>query len=547
MKSRFFANISHEFRTPLTLILGPIEKLLSKAVDSESKSELSMMQRNAKRLQRLINQLLDLSKLESGGMTIQVSEVNIVELVYSYVQSFESLAKRKRINLKFNAKEDSIIAFVDKDKIEKILNNLLSNAFKFTNEGGKISVGVGIEHPPQSPLDRGEALIFPLKKGDKGGCINITISDTGIGIPPSRIEKIFDRFYQMDDSQKREHEGTGIGLALTKELVELHHGQITAESEVGKGTTFSISLPLGRDHFKGIEIVDDQLDTDLTTVKEKEQFPIEETFTEYADYSDQFLESKTGKSIILIIEDNPDMRGYIHGYLDKDYKIIEAEDGQQGFDKAIETIPDLIISDVMMPGMDGFELCEKLKTDERTSHIPVILLTARAESDDRIEGLQTGADDYLIKPFDSKELLVRINNLIEQRQKLKERFNKELILGLNDFTAVSIDEKFISRLIDICHKHLTDSNFSVESLSHEASLSRTQLHRKLKGLTGQSATEFIKTLRLKRAALLLREGRENISQIAYEVGFNNLSYFARSFKELFGQTPSEYLNSKENR
>jgi signal transduction histidine kinase/DNA-binding response OmpR family regulator/ligand-binding sensor domain-containing protein len=533
MKSRFFANISHEFRTPLTLILGPIEKLLSKVVDTETQNELSIMQRNAKCLQRLINQLLDLSKLEAGGMTIQANEINIVELVYGYVQSFESLAERKGIELNFRAEEENISAFVDRDKIEKILNNLLSNALKFTNEGGLVEVAVGSSNGTTKTYSVYSDLII------------IKVSDTGIGIPPSRIEKIFDRFYQIDDSQKREHEGTGIGLALTKELVELHHGQIMVKSEVGKGTIFSISLPLGRDHFQVIETVDDQLDTSLSTVKEKEHTHIEETATDYADNSEQPLLGKTGKPIVLIVEDNPDMRAYISSHLDEYYKILEAEDGQQGFDKAIEAIPDLIISDVMMPKMDGFELCDKIKTDSCTSHIPVILLTARAESEDRIEGLQTGADDYLIKPFDAKELQVRVKNLIEQRVKLRKRFFKEIVLGSQEIRIDSPDEQFIKRLFNICQQHIAEADFNVDILGKEAGMSRSQLHRKLKGLTDQSATEFIKTLRLRRAALLIMESHENISKIAYEVGFNNLSYFNKSFKELFGQTPSDFLHNKK--
>lgn len=530
MKSRFFANISHEFRTPLTLILGPIDKLLSRITESESRNELTMMQRNAKRLQRLINQLLDLSSLESGAMTIHVKEENIVKLVNEYVQSFESLAQLKGIELKFNAEDELIPLFVDRDKIEKILSNLLSNALKFTAEGGMVEVSVSGSR-------------FASVDAVYSNRVVIKVSDTGTGISSNRIDKIFDRFYQIDDSQKRKNEGTGIGLALTKELVKLHHGQITVDSRVGKGTTFSIYLPAGKDHFKNNEIIDDIQDADLAL--EKEDFATEETAFESANYNEQHPGRKTDKSIILIVDDNPDMRAYIRGYLDNNYKMIEAEDGQKGFDKATDTIPDLIISDVMMPKMGGFELCDKIKTDERTSHIPLILLTARAESVDRIEGLQTGADDYLIKPFDSKELQVRINNLIEQREKLRERFYKEVILGSKDISVVSIDEKFIYRLIDICHKHMADSKFSIESIGLEVGLSRSQLYRKLKGLTGKSATDFLKTLRLKRAALLMLQHQENISQIAYEVGFNNLSYFAKSFKELFGKTPSEYLKSIE--
>lgn len=530
MKSRFFANISHEFRTPLTLVLGPIEKLLAGIQNTDHKNELNIMQRNAMRLQRLISQLLDLSKLEAGGMTLQLAEKNIVELIRQYTQSFESLAKHKGIELKFSAEKENLIAFVDRDKIEKILNNLLSNAFKFTNEGGLVEVAVGYSND----TTKTDSVYSDL--------IVIKVSDTGIGIPPIRIGKIFDRFYQVDDSQKREHEGTGIGLALTRELVELHGGEITVESEIGKGTMFTVYLPLRKS-----EVGDRKPDTEYVASDDLQipssQFPIVEN-----TYNDAFPSSVSalGSPLILIVEDNPDMRAYIRGRLDEYYKIIEAEDGQQGFDKAKENIPDLIISDIMMPIMDGFELCEKLKTDERTSHIPLILLTARAESEDRIEGLQTGADDYLIKPFDAKELQVRVKNLIEQRIKLRKRFFKEIVFGSQEISIDSPDDQFIKRLFNICQQHITETDFNVDILGKEAGMSRSQLHRKLKGLTGQSATEFIKTLRLKRAALLIAESHENISKIAYEVGFNSLSYFNKSFKELFGRTPSDFSNNKND-
>jgi len=474
--------------------------------------------------------LLDLSKLESGGMTLQLAEEKIVELIRQYTQSFESLAKRKGVELKFSAEEENISAFVDRDKIEKILNNLLSNALKFTNVGELVEVVVSRSSGTTTKTDS----IY-------SGLI-IRVSDTGIGIPPSRIEKIFDRFYQVDDSQKREHEGTGIGLALTKELVELHGGKISVESKLGKGTAFTVYLPLGKSEARGGSLDTGYIVSDDLPIPGS-QFPIVEE-----NYNNDALPSPVSAPqfpLILIVEDNPDMRAYIRGHLCEYYKIIESEDGQHGFDKAIVIIPDLIISDVMMPKMDGIEFCKKLKSDERTSHIPVILLTARAESQDRIEGLQTSADDYLIKPFDAKELQVRIKNLIDQRIKLRKRFFKEIVLGSQEISIDSPDEQFIKRLFKICQEHLTEADFNVDILGKEAGLSRSQLHRKLKGLTDQSATEFIKTLRLKRAALLITESHENISKIAYEVGFNNLSYFNRSFRELFSQTPSDFLHNKK--
>jgi len=523
MKSRFFANISHEFRTPLTLILGPIKKLLSKSDDSGTTDELTMMQRNAKRLQRLINQLLDLSRIESGGMSLQITKTNMVELVYQYLQSFESLAKRNGIKLTFQSEQDLIPAFVDKDKFENILNNLLSNAFKFTESGGSISVS--LLHKKES--------------------IHISISDTGIGIPQERIGNIFDRFYQVDDSQKREYEGTGIGLALTKELVELHHGQITVESELDKGTIFTIQLPVSLN----IENDDRNISEGQQAKSEKRETILEDSVGEMMDEHDfDSVERKSSKvigqsSIILIIEDNPDMRRYIRSHLEKTYTVIEAENGQHGFNIARETIPDLIISDVMMPKMDGIELSKKIKADERTSHIPLILLTARAESDDKITGLQTGADEYMIKPFEAKELQIRIDNLLAQRKKMHNHFLKTYNLQSIELNITSADTAFINKLISTIEPHITDTDFSIEQLAREVGFSHTHLVRKLASLTGMSPSLFLRSRRLLRSRQLLDQEAGNVSQVAYECGFNNLSYFSRCFKEQFGQTPSDYLRT----
>jgi signal transduction histidine kinase/ligand-binding sensor domain-containing protein/DNA-binding response OmpR family regulator len=552
MKSRFFVNISHEFRTPLTLILGPINKILTKTRNQEIKQELNMMQRNARRLQRLINQLLDLSKIEAGKMTLQARPENIVALLNRIVQSFESRAKLKGIELKFSSELDEIIAYIDRDKIENIFYNLLSNALKFTPERGTVAVNLNIPPGPLRQKDGAPSASkggiggeFPPLKGDKGGCpsagyIEITISDTGIGIPQDRLDKIFDRFYQVDDSYTREHEGTGIGLALTKELVELHHGKIVVKSELNKGTTFTVYLPLGKEHLKPEEIVSEI---------PSEEFKLEifqEEPSEGLEPSECYAPPSRRRALplVLIVEDNRDMRIYMQDCLASNYRVIEAVDGEDGLHRAIEKIPDLIISDVMMPKMDGFEMCGRLKSDERTSHIPVILLTARASDESKIKGLELGADDYLIKPFDRTELLVRAKNLIEQRRKLRERFSRDISLQPKEIAVTSYDEKFLQRTMDIIERHLTDSEFTVDSLLKEVGLSRMQLHRKLRALINCSASEFIRVLRLKRAAQLLQQKSGNVTEIAFEVGFNNLSYFSRCFRQQFGKLPSEYTPMK---
>jgi len=530
MKSRFFANISHEFRTPLTLILGPLEKLKAYIHDPEPGQDLDMIQRNASRLQNLINQLLSLSKLESGKMKLKVKQEDIVSLSKGYTQSFESLAKQKGIDFVFKSEHNNIRCWIDMDKLEKILFNFISNAFKFTPEKGRISVEIHTIH---------------------GSQVSIIISDTGPGIPPEKLPYIFDRFYQAGDDN--DQEGTGIGLALTKELVELHHGTIKVESELKKGTKFTVILPLGKDHFQPEEfaIIDEQETNDedpLITV-EQENFP--DTFIEPLDIStedgEEASQEDETKPLLLIVEDNADMRHYIRSNISGDFMLTEAEDGEQGFEKAIEKVPDLIISDVMMPKMDGMELCRKLKSDERTSHIPIILLTARAALEDRLEGLETGADDFLTKPFDQQELLVRVNNLIQQRRKLQERFTlnaKKMglseILNLPESELNSTDQKFLMKVMEIINANLNNENFNTEALQQELLMSNAQLYRKLKSLVGIPASGFIRSIRLNRAADLLKIKKGNITEIAFEVGFNNLSYFSKCFQEQFGVLPSEF-------
>ncbi|MCD4723868.1 MAG: response regulator [Bacteroidales bacterium] len=526
MKSRFFANISHEFRTPLTLILGPVEKVLTEIKDGNIFHDLRMVQRNAKRLQKLINQLLDLSKLESGKLKLQAKEVNITDLVRKYVQSFEFLAKQKNIELNFKSDKEHIPLYVDQDKIEKILNNLLSNAFKFTPVGGSIKVSLG----RQSTIDN----------------VIITISDTGPGIPADKLSHIFDRFYQVDDSASRTHEGTGIGLALTMELVDLHHGTISVESEEGNGTTFAIMLPSGKEHLKEEEILGrdksaadiDQAYEELIAGEEIDHGPIKHQPN---------IWHQDSKPIILVVEDNADLRDYIHGFLDESYQVMESGDGEAGLQQAIEAVPDLIISDVMMPKMDGYQLCQKLKTDERTSHIPLILLTARAGTESRIEGLETGADDFITKPFDSQELLVRINNLIEQRRILTEKLiirahNNGIIQWsqLSDTGITSMEQQFLQKAGRVVEDHLSDPDFKMDMFSKEMALSHSQLYRKLNALINQSPNEFIRTTRLQKAAHLLAKKSANVSEIALEVGFNNPSYFAECFRKQFGVLPSKY-------
>ncbi len=511
-KSRFFANISHEFRTPLTLITVPLKELYDGKYKGNPKKLYGLMLRSGKRLLGLINQLLDLSKIESGMMLLKPAKFELVSFLKPVLASYESLSESRLIHFKIKTPSDPVWLYFDAEKLEKIVHNLVSNAFKFTEEGGMVSV--------------------ELVVSEKEEVVHIIIRDTGKGIPRDQLDHVFNRFYQVDNSQTRENEGTGIGLALTKELVELHQGKITVESKVNEGSSFSIILPMGKAHLSASEI--------------RERGPYEYQLSQEEVISETLGVTSTqdmNRALeILIVEDNSDMRQFLRHTLEPHYQIFEAADGMAGRDAAIEKLPDLIISDVMMPKMDGVEMCRKLKKDQRTSHIPVILLTAKVDKDSKLAGLEIGADDYLAKPFDTDELLILLKNRIEQRQKLRERFSKEITLQPKDITITSADEQFLQQALDIVNQYMGDFNFNVKRLREEMGVGRMQLQRKIKALTDQSPVEFIRVLRLKRAAQLIAQRKDNISQITYEVGFGNLSYFSKCFKEHFGLAPSDYAS-----
>ena len=499
-KEQFFDNVSHEFRTPLTLILGPLDEAIQSTTDQDVKPNLEIMQRNATRLAGMINELLDLSKLEFGKVKLQAKEENIVKLTEEFLQSFESLADQKKIKLSFKSRAKEYLVWIDADQIRKILANLLSNAFKFTSAGGEVKLSiVSIANPRD------------LRKTDHihtSGII-LKISDTGIGIPEEKLPNIFDRFYQVGDSTQSHHTGTGIGLALTRELVELHHGTINVSSKPGKGTTFSIFIPFGKEHISDDEMVEEA----LTEVEMPEKESALESETEdRIETGEAAPEAEMRVDhedlVILIAEDNPDMRTYIRSQLEKNYAILEAKDGEEGLQRAFEAIPDLIISDVMMPVMDGYEMTERLKTDQRTSHIPVIILTARAAIESKIEGLETGADAYITKPFNAKELQVRVIKLIEQRRKLHERFSRKLDQRIEikvDQSLVSMEERFLQKALEVVNANISDTDFDSQAFASEMALSRVQLHRKIKALTNKTTSEFIRTIRLNKAAELLKQ------------------------------------------
>ncbi|TMU54953.1 tetratricopeptide repeat protein [Flagellimonas algicola] len=505
LKSNFFANISHEFRTPLTLIKGPIEQLEQNPSKGLGMESIKMIRRNTNRVLQLVNQLLDLSKIDKGSLQLERAEGEVYKCLRGAASSFSSHAAQRRIDYKVHIPHEVYWASFDRDKLEKIVYNLLGNAFKFSDDGGTIS--------------------FAASYGNNE--LRIVVSDTGKGIPEDKLPFIFDRFYQVQQEATREHEGSGIGLSLSKELVALMDGTITASSEINKGTTFTVALPIQKIKTGTLTSVPDSK-TKQNDILAKKPFILERT-------------KAVGLPNLLLVEDNPDMSYFIKEHLQELYHVVEAKNGKLGLKAAKQNPPDLIITDVMMPEMDGVEFCQAVKSNFDTSHVPVIMLTAKAGIENKIEGLEMGADDYLTKPFESKELLARIKNLIEQRRKLRERFTqRETAIDPKEIAVTPIDRKFLEGLLELLEREFSDSNFGVREMQSELALSKTQLHRKLKALTGESPGEVIRNFRLKRAAQLLSRNADTVTQIAYAVGFNNLSYFAKCFKELYGVTPSAY-------
>ena len=507
LKSNFFANISHEFRTPLTLISGPLQqKLEDQSLATSERGELEMMQRNSERLLNLVDQVLDLSKLESGSYKLQVSQGNLGLLIRAIAESFQFSAKQKEISYAIEVVSLENVWF-DKDVIEKVTINLLSNAFKYTPNKGIVKI-----------------LASPEKDH-----LKLRVGNTSDSLDDEDLGKLFGRFYQADNNA----DGVGIGLALVKELVERTHGTIEANKTGDNKLEFAVSLPVESRYFSKEELSESE------TQREEFSRQISKATGSAADKTPD-TGALEDKELLLVVEDNADVREFIRRAFSNDFEVLEADNGIKGRDMAIETVPDIIISDIMMPKLNGLELCESLKTDERTSHIPIILLTAKAGEEDEYSGLETGADDYITKPFKVKLLETRIQNLVKSRKKLRDRYSQEVILKPKDIAITNLDEKFLERVQSTLDERLTESSFSVQEFSEVVGMSRMQLHRKLKALTGLSASEFIRSQRLKLAATLLQNSDASVSEIGYQVGFNDPSYFTKCFKEAYGCSPSEY-------
>ncbi len=516
LKSTFFANISHEFRTPLTLMKGPLQEVIDGCDDPKTLHLLKMAHRNADRQLHLVNQLLDLSKLDAGKMELGAQQDNFVPFLKGVVNAYQSLAVHKNVDLQLICPYDEVHLWFSRDKMDQIIQNLLSNAFKFTPSGGKVTVSLSLD----------------------SGNVVLTVSDTGRGISRDDLPHVFDRFFQGNLDKYTEGAGSGIGLALVRDLVQLHGGTISVTSKIDHGSTFKVEIPLGKNHLATNDLIDGNQLQSLKKSVPDTSFTLVDNLRGEAFSSESYSNEVPH---LLVIEDNGDVRAYIRFRLENSFQISEASDGQQGINMAMDLMPDIIISDVMMPESDGFELCHTLKTDIRTCHIPIILLTARAEHEAKMEGLETGADDYLTKPFNSEELELRALNLVRLRRQLKERFAESITLRPSEVTTNSLDQSFLDAVLNTIEANLSNDQFGIDTLTKEIGISKSNLNNKLRALINQSTNQLIQSVRLQRALDLLEQKAGTVSEVAHQTGFKSTAYFIKCFKAKYGKTPGALL------
>lgn len=511
LKTQFFTNITHEFRTPLSLIIAPVERLLRESLPQSVERSMRLIDRNARQLLNLINQLLDLSKIDANQMALQETPGDLAGYLTDRLESFRWLANEKVIMVEYEASDNLPPLYFDLDKWDKILTNLLSNAFKFTPSGGTVRLNLTGE--PTS---------------DDQWRVTLTVTDNGPGIAPAMQAHIFERFYQVDSSATRAYAGTGIGLALVRELTRLMNGQITVESEAGQGATFRLTVPLRAVAGEVVPVLPTPLTAVPAGVMPRSELP-------EPSASDD-------RPTVLLVEDNSDLRSFLEEGLRDSYRVFTAPDGEAGWERCLELLPDVVISDVMMPRLDGLSLCQRIRESPATNHVAVLLLTARASVDRRIEGLSTGANDYLGKPFHFEELRLRVTNLIQYQQTLRAYYNRQLtrteLVPVASLAAVT-DHPFVQKLLDIIAMHLDSDKLTVEFLADAMAMSARTLNRKLSSVAGLTPVELIRNSRLQEAARLLRDGLP-VFEVAYRVGFDSPSYFGQCFKEYFALTPSEY-------
>jgi signal transduction histidine kinase/AraC-like DNA-binding protein len=524
-KLNFFTNISHEFRTPLSLILGPLESISKNPkLPLAIKQNLEFINKNVLRLLRLVNQLMDFRKIEHGKMKLRATENDLGEFVKEITDAFQGLAQKKSISFNLSIRERDIKVWFDVQMLDKVLFNLLSNAYKFTNEHGFINITVS--------------------KNAQTNMALIRVEDSGIGMTPDTVEHAFDLFYQSDEASLK---GSGIGLALSKQLISLHKGTISLKSEKWRGSVFEIQLPLGTSHLSKEEIIE-RSELETTNYDDVRIYLTDaEPASSQTDFKlNDVLPSGTKEHSILIIEDNNDMRSFLKLHLQKIYEIHEAENGANGLNMAFDIVPDLIICDIILPGSSGLAITEKLKNDIRTSHIPIIILTAKVEMENQIESLRLKADAFITKPFNLQFVEETINSLLKNRESLKEHYTSELPTEIRTGVSKKIDRKFVNEFAAIVENNISNENFSVEDICREIGISRVQLYRKLKALLGVNVNDYILNVRLQKAKYLLSNEDLTIAEIAYKVGFSSQAYFSTVFKSKFSCTPTEYKEKFKN-
>ena len=517
-KLKFFMNISHEIRTPMTLIVAPLLSLIKQDDDPHRRSIYETIRRNAERILGLINQMMDLRKIDKGQMQMHMCETELISFIGDIHMLFDQQAKAKNIRFTYEHDTQMLPVWIDRQNFDKVIVNLLSNAFKFTPTGGQIAMSVTHD----------------------AGQVHIAIKDTGEGIPEDKLDRIFDRFYQTPSMANDRKTGTGIGLDLTRSLVELHHGTIVAHNNKdGAGCEFVVTIPLGNQHLKPEEIITEKQDVSHAVSL------IDEEVVSHPDVVGEL--PKVGRrQRIVIVEDDTEIRDYLAAELSSDYDVSMADNGRAGLSEVLKLMPDLVISDIMMPEMDGNELCSKIKGNPATNHIPVILLTAKSRDEDQLEGLEMGADAYVMKPFNMDILRRTIVNLIHTHQMLRLKYgrNDQLEEQVDQVKMKSPDDQLLDRVMKVINKNISNSDLSVDGIAEEVGISRVHLHRKMKELTGQTPHDFIRNIRLKQAAKLLSSQNMNITEVMYACGFNNAASFSTIFKKFYGMSPREYMNAK---
>ena len=537
-KIKFFMNISHEIRTPLTLIITPLLSLIKEDKEPHRQGIYEIIRKNSERILHLINQMMDLRKIDKGQMVMHMCETDMVAFVNEGYELFRQQAMTKNIDFEYQHDAETLPVWIDRNNFDKVITNILSNAFKFTPSGGHVLLS--LTHTEHHAY--------------------ISVKDSGIGIPKDKLETIFQRFYQSASDPNDRNIGTGIGLDLTRSLVELHYGSISARNNEGEkgskfdhGSEFLIRIPLGKEHLKPEEIVEEQKveeeqTQELANIQQMEQEEME-TEKDFNNAPAASLQTNKGtKSEIVIVEDEEDIQEYLKSQLSDDFKVRTYPNGKVALSEILKKKPDLIISDIMMPEMDGNTLCTKLKTNINTNDVPIILLTAKSREEDQLEGLETGADAYILKPFNMDILRRTIINLLTIRRTLRNKFsgNESQEHKVEQKEMLTPDDNLMQRVMNVINENLGDSDLSVDSIAQKVGISRVHLHRKMKELTNQTPHSFIRNIRLQQAAKLLKEGKQSITEVMYTCGFSNAASFSTMFKNLYGCSPREYMNNAQN-